>query len=101
MNRDLSALLRSPARGPNLNAYAERFVRSIESVCLARVIPLAKRHLREAVTEYRAHYHFGRNHQGLNNQLIGKARDRPNTDCAVSCRERLGGVLKYYYRSAA
>ena len=47
------------------------------------------------------HYHFERNHQGLNNQLIEKPRDAPNMDRVVSCHERLGGILKYYYRSAA
>ena len=90
-----------PARSPNLNAYAERFVRSIKSECLTRIIPLGEHHLRQAVKEYTAHYHCERNHQGLNNQLIEKARDRPNADGAVTCRERLGGVLKYYYRCAA
>lgn len=90
-----------PARSPNLNAYAERFVRSIKSECLARIIPLGEHHLRQAVKEYTAHYHCERNHQGLNNQLIEKTRDRLNADNTVVCRERLGGVLKYYYRCAA
>jgi putative transposase len=90
-----------PARSPNLNAYAERFVRSIKSECLAQIIPLGERHLRKAVKEYTEHYHFERNHQGLNNELIAKPTDEPNMDAAVDCHERLGGVLKYYYRRAA
>ncbi len=57
--------LKLPARSPNLNAYAERFVRSIKSECLAQIIPLGERHLRLAVREYSAHYHGERNHQGL------------------------------------
>ena len=47
------------------------------------------------------HYHVERNHQGLGNELIETPCDEPNMDGAVECRERLGGVLKYYYRSAA
>ena len=90
-----------PARSPNLNAYAERFVRSIKSECLAQIIPLGERHLREAVSEYTTHYHLERNHQGLENRLIEKPSDLPSTQGAVECRERLGGVLRYYYRKAA
>ncbi len=47
------------------------------------------------------HYHFERNHQGLNNELIERPSDEPNMGGAVECQERLGGVLKYYYRTAA
>ncbi len=90
-----------PARSPNLNAYAERFVRSIKSECLAQIIPLGERHLRKAVKEYTKHYHCERNHQGLDNQLIEKPRDAPNLNHTVECAERLGGFLKYYYRKAA
>ncbi len=90
-----------PARSPDLNAYAERFVRSIKSECLAQIIPLGERHLRTAVKEYTKHYHFERNHQGLNNELIEKPSDELHLNGAVEGRERLGGVLKYYYRRAA
>ncbi len=90
-----------PARSPNLNAFAERFVRSIKSECLAQIIPLGERHLRNTVAEYIEHYHTERNHQGLDNQLILKPRDDAPTKGNVACRERLGGLLHYYYRRAA
>ena len=90
-----------PAQSPDLNAHAERFVLSIKSECLAQIIPLGERHLRKAVKEYTEHYHFERNHQGLDNELIEKPRDEPYVDGDVDCRERLGGVLNYYYRRAA
>jgi transposase InsO family protein len=90
-----------PARSPNLNAYAERFVRSVKSECLAKIIPLGERHLRKAVKEYTEHYHLERNHQGLDNELIEKLIDRPKMGGTVNCRERLSGVLNYYYRKAA
>jgi Integrase core domain len=53
----------TPARAPNANAYAERFVRSIKEECLGRLIPIGERHLRRAVTEYVDHYHRERNPQ--------------------------------------
>ena len=91
-----------PARSPNLNAYAERFVRSIKSECLGKIIPLGERHLRTVVSEYTQHYHLERNHQGLDNQLISRSPDRSaGMDRDVLCNERLGGILKYYYRKAA
>ncbi len=89
-----------PARSPDLNAYAERFVLSIRSECLDQIIPLGERHLRKAVREYTEHYHVERNHQGRANELIETPREESNPDAAVECQERLGGVLKYYRRAA-
>ena len=90
-----------PARSPNLNAYAERFVRAIKSECLAQIIPLGENHLRKAVKEYTEHYHIERNHQGLGNELIQNPSGEPNPYGAVECQKRLGGIFKYYYRRAA
>jgi transposase InsO family protein len=90
-----------PARSPDLNAYAERFVLSVKSECLSKIIPLGERHLRKAVKDYTEHYHQERNHQGLDNELIEKLIDGPDMDGMVHCRERLGGILNYYYRRAA
>jgi transposase InsO family protein len=91
--------VRLPPQSPDLNAYAERFVRSIREECLSGVIPLGERHLRWVLSEYMKHYHLERNHQGLGNELIessgGVGRGR------VACRERLGGLLRYYHRRAA
>ncbi len=90
-----------PARSPNLNAYAERFVRSIKSECLSKIIPLGERHLRQAVGEFTEHYQLERNHQGIGNRLIERSRGHPRNIGRVACRERLGGVLNFYYREAA
>jgi transposase InsO family protein len=89
-----------PARSPDLNAYAERFVLSIRSECLDQIIPLGERHLRKAVREYTEHYHVERNHQGRGNELIETPCEELNMDGAVECQERLRGVLKYYRRAA-
>jgi hypothetical protein len=58
-----------PPRSPNLNAHAERFVRTIKESCLERLI-FGERSVRRAAVEFRTHYHGERNHQGLNNKLI-------------------------------
>lgn len=87
-----------PTRSPNLNAFVERFVRSVKEECLNRIIPLGETHLRHAVDEYMAHYHRERNHQGVGNQLLHppSPSDEANPGAVVS-RERLGGLLKFYH----
>ena len=89
-----------PAWSPNLNAYAERFVLSAKSECLARVVLLGEEHLRAAVREFVDHYHEERPHQGRGNVLIAPQAKVIGTG-PLQCRERLGGVLKFYYREAA
>ena len=77
---------RLPPCSPNLNAFVERFNRSIQEECLDRVIPLGEAHLRELVREYVAHYHGERPHQGLNGRLIAAAT-RPHVgvgSCGVN-----------------
>ena len=93
--------VRLPARSPDLNAYAERFVLSITSECLDRIVPLSETHLRGAVRNYVAHYHGERHHQGLGGRLIVADEKAGGTAGRVACRERLDGTLKSYYRDAA
>ena len=92
--------LRLPARSPNLNAYAERFVLSIKSECLNHIVPLGVGHLRRAIREFAAHYHFERNHQGIDNELITPMAEPVNENAPIQCRERLVGLLKSYHRAA-
>lgn len=95
----MSSVTDLPPRSPNLNAYAERFVRSIKEDCLSKIIPIGERHLRRAIEEYIDHYHLDRNHQGLGNRLIdGATSEVPATE--VVCHERLGGLLHSYRRAA-
>ena len=93
-------LVRLPARSPNLNAFAERFVGSVRAECLARMVPLGEAHLRATVRAFIDHYHQERPHQGLNNTLIAP-KITSIGEGPVRCRERLGGLLKFYYREAA
>jgi transposase InsO family protein len=89
-----------PPRSPNLNAFAEHFVRTIKESCLDRVILMGEGSLRRAIREFVAHYHGERNHQGLQNQLITRPVAH-RLDGPIACRDRLGGLLKYYHRPAA
>jgi transposase InsO family protein len=90
-----------PARSPNLNAHAERFVRSIKESCLERLILFGENSLRTAVQNFVAHYHSERNHQGLANRLILPEPAHHDSTGSIQSRERLGGMLNYYYRAAA
>ena len=83
-------VVRLPYRSPNLNAYAERFVRSIKDECLNRMIFFGERSLRKATIDYTAHYHAERNHQGLDNRLI-EPHDRTGSNLgSIRCIERPG-----------
>jgi putative transposase len=94
--------LKLPARSPNLNAFAERWVRSVKEECLSRLILFGENSLRRALTQYIEHYHCERNHQAKANRILFPSQTgaRKNRG-AVRCREQLGGLLKYYEREAA
>jgi len=89
-----------PPRSPNLNAYSERFVRSIKEECLEQMIVFGEDSLRNSIHSFVEHYHLERNHQGLENRLITPAKEKVNTAARIERRERLGGLLNYYYRAA-
>jgi len=93
--------VRLPPRSPNLNAHAERFVRSIKESCLDRMIWFGEGSLRKGITQFMVHYHSERNHQGLENRLILPDDSHAGNRGRLRCRERLGGLLNYYYRQAA
>jgi putative transposase len=89
----------TPVQAPNANAYAERFVRSIREECLDHLILFGERRLLRTLDEFVAHYHRERNHQGLGNELIIPAAAAAG-GTRVRCRDRLGGLLRYYHRAA-
>lgn len=94
-------VIRLPPLSPDLNAYAERFVRSIKEECLGKMIFIGQVSLRQAISEYVMHYHTERNHQGLENRLIRPDLGSAANDGVVQRRPRLGGMLNYYHRAAA
>jgi putative transposase len=92
-----------PARSPNLNSFSERWVKSVKEECLSKLILFGESSLRRALQAYGLHYHEERNHQGKENHLLFPRQAQPvgSDQGSVQCQERLGGLLKYYYREAA
>jgi putative transposase len=93
-------------RAPNMNAYAERFVQTLRNECLDHFLILGEKHLAHIVKEFVTYYNENRPHQGKGNRPLPDAdtdeppiRTFPSGE--VKCRERLGGLLKHYYRAAA
>jgi putative transposase len=101
LNQEGIQCLRLPPQSPNLNAHLERFIRSIKEECLERMIFFGEQSLRTAVSAYMQHYHSEGNHQGLGNKLIQPSDEVGQIAGRIKSRERLGGMLKYYYRSVA
>ena len=92
-----------PSRSPNLNALVARWVKSVKEECLSKLILFGEASLRRTLREYLVHYHVERNHQGKDNVLLFPAATKAMNrgDGSVGCKERLGGLLKYYHRDAA
>jgi transposase InsO family protein len=91
-----------PPRSPWLNAFAERWVKSVKDEALSRMILFGETSLRHVLAEYVEHYHTERPHQGKDNVIPFPApRSEGVADGPIECRERLGGLLKYYNRKAA
>ncbi len=94
--------VRIPARSPNCNAYAERFVRSIKAECLSRMLFFGEASLRRALSEYAEHYNAERPHQGVGNRTLRTVAGPRSTSLEdVLGHERLGGLLRHYRASAA
>lgn len=92
--------LKMPKQSPNLNAFSERFVQTIKNECVSKMVFFGEKHVRYVINQYVEHYNTERPHQGLNNNRITPPE---TTDIVgrIRCRERLGGLLKSYYRQAA
>src|SRR4051812_1926523 len=92
--------LKVPPRSPNLNAFSERWVRSVKEECLSKLILFGELSLGRALNEFVAHFHSERNHQGKGNALLFPAPALLTPPRQVRWRERLGGLLRYYCRAA-
>ncbi len=93
--------VRLPPRSPNLTPHIERFMRSLKEECLLKMIFFGEKMLRAAVEQFLEHYHGERNHQGLDNKIIEPGDEVGRKDGEINCCERLGGLLRYYFRDAA
>ena len=80
------------------NSHAERWVRSIKSECLSKLILFGEASLRRALIDFIDHFHAERNHQEKGNALLFPTEKvgQPKPRSQVRCRERLGELLKYY-----
>ena len=93
--------LKLPPRSPNLNAFAERWVRSVKEECLDQLILFGERSLRHTLKEYLTHHQHERNHQGLANVIPFPEKEARCRDGSIRKSERLGGLLNFYHRAAA
>jgi len=91
-----------PPRSPWLHAFAERWMQSVQTEGLSRMMLFGEPSLRHVLSEYVAHYHAERPHQGKGNIILfPSAQVESDSDSPVERRERLGGLLNYYHRKAA
>jgi len=93
--------VRIPPRAPNCNPHIERFMLSLKSECLDRMVLFGQESLNRATREYLEHYHRERNHQGLDGKIIDAGPELGRVVGRIRSNERLGGMLRYYYREAA
>ena len=93
--------VRLPPHSPNLNSHIERFMRSLKEECLGRMIFFGEKALHTATVSYVEHFLTERNHQGVSNRLLLPGSEVGQTAGDIACRERLGGLLQYFYRKAA
>ncbi|MDP7254096.1 MAG: integrase core domain-containing protein [Planctomycetota bacterium] len=89
-----------PPRSPNLNAFVERLVRSIKEECLSKLLLFGEDGLKKALSEYVQHYHQERNHQGLENRMLFP-EVQLSTKGPIERKQRMGGLLNFYYGCAA
>jgi len=92
--------LKLPPQSPNLNAFAERWVRSVKEECLDQLILFGERSLRHVLDEYLAHHQHERNHQGLDNVIPFPSQQSSCQEGTIRKSERLGGLLNFYQRAA-
>jgi putative transposase len=93
--------IRLPRKSPNLNCYAERWVRSAKEMCVDRMIFFGEKSLKHAMSEVEIFYNQERPHQGLENKIIKPDFEESKMEGDIECRSRLGGLMKYYFRKAA
>jgi transposase InsO family protein len=93
--------VRIPPKAPNCNPHVERFMLSLKRECLDKMVLFGQEALNRATREYLDHYHRERNHQGLEGKIIDAGPELGRMTGRIRSRERLGGMLRYYYREAA
>ena len=91
--------IKLPAKSPDLNSIAERYVKSVKYECLNFLILSSVKQLEYALNQYQLYYHHERIHQSLGRIIEPKHKTDDTSE--IVCIERLGGLLKSYHRLAA
>jgi len=92
--------LQTPRRAPRANSYCESYIGTLKRECLDYFFCLSLRQVDHVMKEWLEHYHRHRPHQGKGNNVLA-VDFAPQTEGAVRCREKLGGIIREYYREAA
>ena len=104
-------ILKTPVRTPNVNAYAERFVKTVRSECLVHLLIVNARHLERVLRSYARHYNGHRPHQGISQEIprptpsslrssVAPGQDLQSRSRRIRRRDRLGGLIHEYERAA-
>jgi putative transposase len=101
LNTASIAVVKLPPHSPNLNAFAERFVKTIKTECVEQFVLFGESALQHVIREYLAHYHAERNHQGIDNAIPFPDLRLEAREGTIVKAERLGGLLNFYHRQAA
>ncbi|MDQ6614178.1 MAG: integrase core domain-containing protein [Actinomycetota bacterium] len=97
---DGTRVIKTPARSPRANAYAERFVGTARRECLDWTLILGRRHLERVMSEYLAHYNAARPHRGIDLDAPIPLPPAGDTSAAIERTDRLGGLIHEYSRAA-
>jgi len=94
-------ILKTPYRTPNVNAFAERFVRTTRTECLDHLLVAGERHLRAVLTGYETHYNGHRPHQSREQRPpIHDPGQVIDLTATIRRRQVLGGLINEYHRAA-
>jgi hypothetical protein len=94
-------VIHTPVQAPQANAYAERFVRTVRNECLDWLLIIGRRHLEHVLRTYIQHYNHERPHRALALQPPQPRAPELPQHGHVHRRDRLGGLVREYYRAAA
>ena len=97
-------VLKTAPQTPRMNAFAERFIRTVRAECTDRMLIVGQRHLRDVLDEFIEHYNAGRSHQGQGMGLRAPNDDPcviafPAPTARIQRRTVLGGLIHEYQQT--
>jgi transposase InsO family protein len=94
-------VIKTPVCSPRANAYAERWVRTVRSECLDRILIVGHRHLERVLRDYVKHHNEQRPHRGIDLAVPAGSAEPTVANLEVRRHEVLGGLIHEYYPAAA